>query len=148
MLMDPHPSQHHAGLHYAVWQLQQEVNRPKARFKPIWPEKSISWSTPTWGRAENSFTKLVPGRRLKLLVRRGGPRGQRDLHHGGQFESLQIHFLKIPMNIFGHFYALAALYLNGPSYTCPCLLSSLNWLIKLETSRTVIIPGYGKSSLV
>ena len=35
MLMDPHPSQQHA-----VWQLQQEVTRPKARFKPTSPEKS------------------------------------------------------------------------------------------------------------
>ena len=34
MLMDPHPSQQHAGLHHAVWQLQQEVTRLKARFKP------------------------------------------------------------------------------------------------------------------
>ena len=35
MLMGPHPSQHHA-----VWQLQQEETRPKARFKPTSPEKS------------------------------------------------------------------------------------------------------------
>ena len=28
------PSQQHAGLHHAVWRLQQEVTRPKARFKP------------------------------------------------------------------------------------------------------------------
>ena len=40
MLMDPHPSQQHAGLHHAVWQLQQEVTRPKARFKPTSPKKS------------------------------------------------------------------------------------------------------------
>ena len=33
MLIDPHPSQQHAGLHHAVRQLQQEVARPKARFK-------------------------------------------------------------------------------------------------------------------
>ena len=38
MLMDPHPSQQHVGLHYAVWQLQQEVTRPKAR--STLPEKS------------------------------------------------------------------------------------------------------------
>ena len=38
--MDPHPSQQHADLHHAVWQLQQEVTRPKARFKPTSPEKS------------------------------------------------------------------------------------------------------------
>ena len=25
MLMDPHPSQHHAGLHHAVWQPQPKV---------------------------------------------------------------------------------------------------------------------------
>ena len=29
MLMDPHPSQQHAGLQNAVWWLQQEVTRPK-----------------------------------------------------------------------------------------------------------------------
>ena len=33
------PSQH-AGLHHAVWQLQQEVTRPKASFKPTSAEKS------------------------------------------------------------------------------------------------------------
>ena len=38
--MDPQPSQQHAGLHHAVWQQQQEVTRPKARFKPTSPEKS------------------------------------------------------------------------------------------------------------
>ena len=27
--MDPHTSQQHAGLHHAVWQLQQEVTRPR-----------------------------------------------------------------------------------------------------------------------
>ena len=41
MLMDPHPSQEHVGLQYAVWQLQQEVTRPRARFEPTLP---ISWS--------------------------------------------------------------------------------------------------------
>ena len=40
MIMDPHPNQQHAGLHHAVWQLQQEVTKPKARFKPTSPEKS------------------------------------------------------------------------------------------------------------
>ena len=40
MLMDPHPSRQHAGLHNAVWQLQQEVTRPKARFEPTSPKKS------------------------------------------------------------------------------------------------------------
>ena len=40
MLMDPHPSQQHAGLHHAVRQLQQEVTRPKTRFKPTLPKKS------------------------------------------------------------------------------------------------------------
>ena len=38
--LDPHPSQQRAGLHYAVWWLQQEVTRPKGRFKPTLPEKS------------------------------------------------------------------------------------------------------------
>ena len=33
MLMDPHPSQQHACLQHAVWQPQQEVTRPKARFR-------------------------------------------------------------------------------------------------------------------
>ena len=37
---EPSPSQQHAGLHHAVWQLQQEVTRPRARFKPTLPEKS------------------------------------------------------------------------------------------------------------
>ena len=36
----PSPSQQHAGLHRAVWQLQQEVIRPNARFKPTLPKKS------------------------------------------------------------------------------------------------------------
>ena len=35
MLIDPNPSQQlHAGVHHAVWQLQQEVTRSMARFKP------------------------------------------------------------------------------------------------------------------
>ena len=33
MLMDPHPSQQHAGLHPGVWQLQQKVTRPKIKDK-------------------------------------------------------------------------------------------------------------------
>ena len=40
MVMDPHPSHKHASLHHAVWQLQQEVIRPKARFKPTLLKKS------------------------------------------------------------------------------------------------------------
>ena len=56
MLMDPHPSQQHVGIQHAVLQLQQEVTRPKARFKPTSPKNSgvdgggeqsgayISWS--------------------------------------------------------------------------------------------------------
>ena len=40
----PHLSQQHAGLQHAVWQQQQEVTRPKARFKPFLPEKSgVDW---------------------------------------------------------------------------------------------------------
>ena len=39
--MDPHPNQPHAGLQHAVLKLQQEVTRPKARFKSTSPEKSI-----------------------------------------------------------------------------------------------------------
>ena len=35
MLMDPHPNQQHAGPKYAVWQLQQEVTRPKAKLRPL-----------------------------------------------------------------------------------------------------------------
>ena len=38
--MDPHPSQQQAGLQRAVWRQQQEVAKPKARFKPTLPEKS------------------------------------------------------------------------------------------------------------
>ena len=37
----PSPSQQHACLQYAVWQTQQEVTRPKARFLPTSPEKLI-----------------------------------------------------------------------------------------------------------
>ena len=40
MLMDPHPSQQHAGLHHAFWQLQQEATRLNARFEPASPKKS------------------------------------------------------------------------------------------------------------
>ena len=40
MLLDPHPSQLHEGIHHAVGWLQQEVTRPKARFKPTLTEKS------------------------------------------------------------------------------------------------------------
>ena len=40
MLMDPRRSQQHASLYHAVLQLQQEVTRPKARFKPTLPKKS------------------------------------------------------------------------------------------------------------
>ena len=31
---DRHPSQQHAGNHHALWHIQQEVTRPKVRFKP------------------------------------------------------------------------------------------------------------------
>ena len=37
MLMDPHPSLQHAGLHHAVCQLQQQVIRTNAKFKPTSP---------------------------------------------------------------------------------------------------------------
>ena len=41
MLMDPRPSQQHAGpLHTAALQLQQEVTRPMTRFEPTLLEKS------------------------------------------------------------------------------------------------------------
>ena len=40
MLMDPHPSQLHAGLQHAALLAQHKVTRPKARFKPTSPEKS------------------------------------------------------------------------------------------------------------
>ena len=40
MLMDYHPSLQQAGPRHAVWQLQQEVARPRARFKPSLPKKS------------------------------------------------------------------------------------------------------------
>ena len=38
--MEPHPKQKHADLHHAVWWPQQEVTRPKARFKHTSPKKS------------------------------------------------------------------------------------------------------------
>ena len=51
------PSQQHAGLQHAIWQLQQEITRPKPRFKPTLLEKSrwmgeqsganISWWVPS-----------------------------------------------------------------------------------------------------
>ena len=40
MLMDPRPSQRHAGPQNSVLGLQQEVTRQKARFKPTLPDKS------------------------------------------------------------------------------------------------------------
>ena len=40
MLPDSHPSQQHTGLLHAVWQPQQVVTRPKARFQPTSPKKS------------------------------------------------------------------------------------------------------------
>ena len=40
MFMDPHLSQQHEGPQDAVLQPQQEVPRPKARFKPTLPKKS------------------------------------------------------------------------------------------------------------
>lgn len=41
MLVDPYPSQQHAGLQHAVFHLQLEVTRRKARFKPTLTEKSF-----------------------------------------------------------------------------------------------------------
>ena len=38
--MDPHLCQQHAGLQHKALQPQQEVTRPKARFKPTLPKKS------------------------------------------------------------------------------------------------------------
>ena len=38
MLMDLHPSLQHQGFLHAVWQLQQEVTRSKARFEPSLPQ--------------------------------------------------------------------------------------------------------------
>ena len=40
MIKYPHPSHQHAGLHHAVWWPQQEVTRPKTRFKPTSSKKS------------------------------------------------------------------------------------------------------------
>ena len=40
MLVDPYPSQQHAGLNNAGKCLQQDVTRPKARFKPTSLKKS------------------------------------------------------------------------------------------------------------
>ena len=39
MLLYPHPSHQQAGLQHTAWRLQQEVTRPKARFKPTSPKK-------------------------------------------------------------------------------------------------------------
>ena len=40
VLVDPRPRQEHVGLEHAVLRSQQNVARPKARFKHISPEKS------------------------------------------------------------------------------------------------------------
>ena len=40
MVMDPRQSQQHVGPQHAVLQPQQEVTRPKARFKPTSHKKS------------------------------------------------------------------------------------------------------------
>ena len=40
ILMDPHLSQQHTGLQHAIMHPQEEVTRPKAKFKPNLPEKS------------------------------------------------------------------------------------------------------------
>ena len=40
MPVNSHPSQQHEGLQNAVWWLQQEVTRPKVKFKPTLPKKS------------------------------------------------------------------------------------------------------------
>ena len=40
LLVVPYTSQHHAGLQHVVLRLQQEITRPKARFKPNLPNKS------------------------------------------------------------------------------------------------------------
>ena len=63
MLMDPHPSQQHIGLHYAVWQPQQEVTRPKPRFKTTLPKKSGvdggAHQVPTWFTPKCVLEKLL-----------------------------------------------------------------------------------------
>ena len=41
MIMDPYPSQQHAGLQHEVLQLQHKVTRPKARYKPDVDRRAI-----------------------------------------------------------------------------------------------------------
>ena len=98
--MDPHPSQQHAGLHHAVWQPQQEVTRPKARFKPTlpvaqealggWGSKigaNISWSAASPDQTEKRLMVSVPGKWHKWPTwgwrrrRRGQPRSRFRRRH-------------------------------------------------------------------
>ena len=65
MLMDPNPSQQHAGLHHAVWQPQQEVTWPKARFKSILSQNCLIFlHLPIpfaffWGKSRKSRKSFV-----------------------------------------------------------------------------------------
>ena len=78
IFMDPHPSQHNAGLQHVVSQLQHEVTRPWARFKlfcqrsrrwmgsnqvPTYLSKSVRWSwgawIAKWSFALNDFWTVV-----------------------------------------------------------------------------------------
>ena len=61
MLMDPYPSQQHAGLHHTAWQPQQEVTRPKARFKPT------SAGKPGVDGGANQVISVFPPDKLKIL---------------------------------------------------------------------------------
>ena len=55
MLMDPHPSQQHAGLHH-----KQEVTKLKARFKPTYFSDEVGlevWSG--WGSKSGASPELL-----------------------------------------------------------------------------------------
>ena len=60
MLMDPHPSQQHAGLQHAVWQLQQEVTKSKARFKPTSKSFDFHFDCDTWSINNDSTLAFQP----------------------------------------------------------------------------------------
>ena len=60
MLMDPYPIQQHTGLHCAVYILQQEVTRPKARFKPALLKKGEQSGANIFWSVTSSILPMVP----------------------------------------------------------------------------------------
>ena len=58
MLIDHHPSRQHQGLQHAVIQPQQEVVRPKVRFKPTLYEKSEMHGGAISGQSYKHFTSV------------------------------------------------------------------------------------------